>query len=915
MKKIFGCSALNSRLSCYAVISIIGVLTLQPKLYAQTVIPGLWVTNGTVHAIAREGNTIYIGGRFTHVGPEIAYGVPVHKNSGVPELDFVRPNGAVDVAIPDGSGGWYIGGTFTAVGGEERKLLARINADGTLHPWNPDIDGFYVKKMLIANGRLYVAGSFGIVSGAELRFHLASFDLATGDLTSWNPDISGVYVDAIALKGNTLYLTGGFSSLGGTSRRDIGAVDIVTGLATDWNPPTTDYTLFRTMVIHGNSVIVGGQFTELAGQPRSNLGAFDAVTGQPTGWNPNVYGEVFTLAIDDHTLYVGGQFSFVNHRARYNLASFDLDNMELDNWKHEVNRVVNKIDINNEKVFIMGDFTSVNGVQRNGIAAFYSRSGKLSSWNLPVNGSVASISANNRHFYIGGNFTSIGGERRDNIAALDANSGRLLPWNPGANEQVSSLQVDNKKLFVGGSFDLIGGQARARLSSFDLRSGRLTSWNPAATGGPGGDNAPGGVSRMVLHSNTLYFIGNFTKVGGVARRYFAAVNATSGALSPFYPLTQVTEMNDLALANSRLYITGTFNQMAGQPRAGLASFDLSTGQLTPWSPIIESGFWSPVSSLAVWENTVYIGGFFTAVNGEPRADMAAVDGITGALKDWTPPNLFLTGIYRMATDGINVYVGITSETNSLLTFDAKTGQVSDFNPGILDANSTGDVGVVYEILPSGNHLYVGGEFTSAFNQPRPYFAGFEIREPAAKLLFFHTRATGYANNLQVRCDWATSKDEALSHFVIERSADDKNFVPIGKINARQGAGAVNFYEFKDANPLQGTSYYRLRIMSGDNSEKLSPSNRIDLRNEGLVTVYPNPADKHLVVAFKKIPGDDVDIVLLNQNGHPVWGRRNLQLIKGGGTITIPVGKLVNGYYLLRISSGKTIITKAVVVQH
>ena len=36
---------------------------------AQTVDANLWVPNGPVHAVVRQGNTIYIGGHFTSVGP------------------------------------------------------------------------------------------------------------------------------------------------------------------------------------------------------------------------------------------------------------------------------------------------------------------------------------------------------------------------------------------------------------------------------------------------------------------------------------------------------------------------------------------------------------------------------------------------------------------------------------------------------------------------------------------------------------------------------------------------------------------------------------------------------------------------------------------------------------------------------
>src|SRR5947208_7709632 len=49
-----------------------------------------WVTNGTVHAIADAGDTIYIGGWFTYVGPRTGPGVGIDaatgKSTGLPEI-------------------------------------------------------------------------------------------------------------------------------------------------------------------------------------------------------------------------------------------------------------------------------------------------------------------------------------------------------------------------------------------------------------------------------------------------------------------------------------------------------------------------------------------------------------------------------------------------------------------------------------------------------------------------------------------------------------------------------------------------------------------------------------------------------------------------------------------------------------
>lgn len=916
MKKNFGRLTINSKLLYFLSISLMGVLILQPLLHAQTVAQQLWVTNGGVNAMARSGNTIYIGGGFSHVGPNIAFGVPVSKHSGTPDLRFVMPNGDVYVALPDGSGGWYIGGTFSAVGGQERKLLARINADGSLHPWNPNVLGLYVSSMIIANDRLYVAGSYSVIAGED-RNLLASFDLATGQLTSWKPQIGGLYINAIALNGNTMYVAGGFWTLGGAARTNLGALNINTGLATGWDPVGDDFSLYRTLAVHDNSVFIGGQFTTLGGQSRLNLGSVDTVTGQANNWNFPVNGDVYSLVVDHHTLYVGGSFSSINYQTRYNLASFSLLNLRLSNWKPQVNNVVNMIALKDGKIYIGGYFTLVNGVRRDHIAAFHSGSGQLSPFRVPVNGTVTAISVDKKSMYLGGGYTSIGGEPRRNIAAIDATTGSLLPWDPGSNDIVNNLIVADQKLFVAGDFDSIGGQGRGKLASFDLATGHLTSWNPGVTGGYYGDNAPGYVKTMAIYENTLYFIGSFTRVGGVSRKTFAAVDATSGTLKPFYPLTGETDLQDLALSNGRLYVCGVFTEMAGQPRSGLASFNLATGQLTPWNPSVPLEIsYRMVKAMATWNNTVYLAGGFEEINGQPRRGLAAVDGTTGLLKDWNPnaPIEPWTGIYELVTDGVNVYLG-TYSMDALIILDAATGEASGFHPLITNANGTADDGEVMVILPSGNRLYVGGAFTSIDDQPRPFFAGFDMQASMPKLIFFNTQVKKHGSYTWVDCNWSTTRDQALSHFLVERSADNMNFSSIGRIDASKQPGSVNSYEIRDAHPLPGVSWYRLRMVNKDNSERLSSSNKIDLGNENMVAVYPLPADKELTVVFRQIPRNAVDIVLLNQNGHPVWARKNMLLTKGAGIVSIPTVKLVNGYYLLRITSGNTVMTKAVIVQH
>jgi len=77
-----------------------------------------WVTNGTVNATASSNGIVYIGGAFTYIGPNIGAGAPIDTTTGQVAATFPEVRGGiVNTVVSDGSGGWYIGGTFTTVGG------------------------------------------------------------------------------------------------------------------------------------------------------------------------------------------------------------------------------------------------------------------------------------------------------------------------------------------------------------------------------------------------------------------------------------------------------------------------------------------------------------------------------------------------------------------------------------------------------------------------------------------------------------------------------------------------------------------------------------------------------------------------------------------------------------------------------
>ncbi len=196
--------------------------------HAQALDTTMWVTDGIVYAAVRSGNTLYLGGEFTQVGPNTGGGAAIHAGNGrSTSASPAHVNGQVLASVPDGKGGWFIGGAFDRVQGSLRSNLAHILADGTLdETWNPDVAGV-VFTIALTDETMYVGGSFKLVEG-QARNHLAALDVATGKVTPWNPD-ANEYVSELVVAGNTVYIAGGgFSAIGGKSRNELAAVDATT---------------------------------------------------------------------------------------------------------------------------------------------------------------------------------------------------------------------------------------------------------------------------------------------------------------------------------------------------------------------------------------------------------------------------------------------------------------------------------------------------------------------------------------------------------------------------------------------------------------------------------------------------------------------------------------------------------------
>jgi trimeric autotransporter adhesin len=674
--------------SCGLLISGLALTLLGRPAAAQTVRQDLWIANGTVNATALVGDTLYIGGSFSAVAPATGSGVPVDETTAQGEDGFPVVNGTINAVVPDGSGGWYVGGQFTQVGTSPRTNLAHIRNDLTLDSWAPSVNNV-IRSLLLTGGTLIVGGDF-TSAGGQGRNEIAGIDVTTGLATAWNPNANGS-VRALVTDGVVIYAGGDFTSIGGQTRMRIAALDPSSGLATAWNPNATGSV--RALALNGSVIYAGGQFATIGGQSRNRLAALDTGTGLASSWNPNANNSVFALAVSGGAVYVGGSFTSVGGQIRGRIAALDPTTGNATSWNPTANNQVLAIAVDNA-VYIGGDFVTVAGSPRNRIAAIDATLGVATSWDPNAFSTVNALAAGGGGIvYVGGSFNAMGGVTRNNVAALSVTSGEPFAWNPNCDNQVQTLALANGDVYVGGGFATIGGAPRNNLAAISTATGLATSWNP---------NVDGAVMALAARDNTVWLGGTFATVGGTPRNNLAAVDATTGAATSWNPNVDGSVFA-LALEDWTIHVGGSFANAGGQHRNNLAELSLATGLAGAWNPNANG----TVRALAISCGTVYVGGFFTSIGGHTRNRIAEADPNTGAVLGWDPNS---NGpVFSLTPGNGQIYVGgvlngIGGQTrNRIASIDLTSGLATSWDP---NANN-----VVRAISAGGGQVFAGGSFT------------------------------------------------------------------------------------------------------------------------------------------------------------------------------------------------------------
>jgi hypothetical protein len=101
--------------------------------------------------------------------------------------------------------------------------------------------------------------------------------------------------------------------------------------------------------------------------------------------------------------------------------------------------------------------------------------------------------------------------------------------------------------------------------------------------------------------------------------------------------------------------------------------------------------------------------------------------------------------------------------------------------------------------------------------------------------------TAIKKNNTVITNWSTSTEINSAYFELWKSADQQVFEKLGSVAAAGFSSTLLKYSFTDSKPLNGTSYYRLKMVDADGKFVWSPTVRINVGNDNFVSIFPNPA--------------------------------------------------------------------------
>jgi hypothetical protein len=151
----------------------------------------------------------------------------------------------------------------------------------------------------------------------------------------------------------------------------------------------------------------------------------------------------------------------------------------------------------------------------------------------------------------------------------------------------------------------------------------------------------------------------------------------------------------------------------------------------------------------------------------------------------------------------------------------------------------------------------------------------------------------YLNHLT----WISSQEINSSHYEIERSENNQDFVNVGRMSAAGNSNTPQKYMFTDLESPISSAYYRLKMIDIDGTFGYSPT--LELSNQqntkAFVSLYPNPAKDKLHLQIYSLHEGNVKCRVSDMTGREFMSE-NITVSAGNNAHNLDLKPLMTGFY-------------------
>jgi len=248
----------------------------------------------------------------------------------------------------------------------------------------------------------------------------------------------------------------------------------------------------------------------------------------------------------------------------------------------------------------------------NGNTTIYTAKWNGTFWDTILNSSEIALTytEKDRILYIGGTFDYWGGDSTYMIKKYDGThfTGEIPYCFSGGGNSINAMAFYRDTLYVAGYYDLLSCYGLGSLGKWDGTAFLLVSPEFANDGG----NC--NIQAMVEFQGELYVGGYFLQSHGYAGNFIMKWNGTSFS-------SVGTGMNNrvrcMKVYNNKLYVGGDFTSAGGLASNCVAMWDGSNWHsMTTDTFDVVTGASPSVEAMAVYHDTLIIGGYFKSINGD-----------------------------------------------------------------------------------------------------------------------------------------------------------------------------------------------------------------------------------------------------------------------------------------------------------